>query len=330
LLCETPDAGVREVQFTFAREAFRLRYRGCALLCLVGIVAGLVGCSSSSKPVAAKHALDDDAITVGSFDFAESELLSEINSQALERRGYHVKRAFRLGPRELVAPALFRGLVELVPEYAGTALQFASLNKRESSSDVTTTRAQLERTLAPRHVTALEPAPAQDANAFVVTRRTAVRNRLRTLSDLARVDASLALGGPPECPTREHCLAGLEHVYGLRFKEFVRLDAGGPITRQALEAGYVDVALLFTTDPAIAREHLVELTDDRNLQPAENVIPLVRTELVDRFGSDLVDVVDAVSAQLTTSALTELNARVEAGGHVAAVASAWLNTKDIR
>ena len=83
----------------------------------------------------------------------------------------------------------------------------------------------------------------------------------------------------------------------MKFKEFVRLDAGGPVTRQALKDGYVDVALLFTTDPAIERDGLVELVDDRGLQPAENVIPLVRTEVVERFGPELVKLIDAVSAR---------------------------------
>jgi osmoprotectant transport system substrate-binding protein len=299
------------------------------VLCLAGIVA-LVGCSASSTHPTSSSALGDDAITVGSFNFAESEVLAEIYSQALEGGGFHVRRAFNLGPRELVAPALSRGLVEFVPEYAGTALQFSSLGSRVPTADIQATHDGLVRSLAKRHVTALEPAPAQDSNAFVVTRQTATRLGLRTLSDLTSLADGLIFGGPPECPSRPQCLAGLELVYGLKFKEFVRLDTGGPVTRQALKDGYVDVALLFTTDPAIDRDDLVPLADDRGLQPAENIIPLVRTEVVDRYGLEFVNLVDEVSARLTTDVLSDLNAEVESGKSYSAVAAGWLKSESLR
>jgi osmoprotectant transport system substrate-binding protein len=304
--------------------------RVSAVLCLAGILVALVGCSSSPNRPASSSALSDDAITVGSFNFAESELLAEVYSQALERGGFHVRRAFRLGPRELVAPALSRGLVEFVPEYAGTALTFSSLGSSVPTAGAQATHDSLVRALAQHHVTALAPAPAQDANAFVVTHDTATRLRIRTLSDMARRASTLTFGGPPECPSRRQCLPGLELVYGLRFKDFVRLDTGGPVTRQALKDGYVDVALLFTTDPSIERDHLVELADDRGLQPAENVVPLVRTEVVDRFGPELVSVVDAVSERLTTEELSDLNAKVDSGKTAAAVAAAWLKSASVR
>jgi osmoprotectant transport system substrate-binding protein len=296
----------------------------------VAILVALVGCSSSPRRATTSSALGDNAITVGSFDFAESKVLAELYSQALERGGYRVRRAFDLGPREFVAPALARGLVELVPEYSGTALEFASLGRQPSTADVDETHNLLVRALARDHVVALTPAPARDANAFVVTRATAARYQLHSLSDLANVDSSLTFGGPPECPARARCLEGLERVYGLKFKAFVRLDAGGPVTRQALQEGYVDIALLFTTDPAIVRDGLVELVDDRELQPAENVVPLLHREVVDRFGPKVVTLIDAVSARLTTAALTDLDAQVQAGRGGAAVASEWLQREGLR
>ncbi|MCU1430214.1 MAG: L-proline glycine betaine binding transporter protein ProX [Actinomycetia bacterium] len=308
-------------------------HRTFAVLCLTVILAALVACSSTSSQSASPNvskALRDDSITVGSFDFAESHVLAEIYSKALEGGGYHVRRAFDLGPREFVAPALSRGLIEFVPEYAGTALHFSSLGLRSATSNVRATHDSLVRTLEKSHVTALAPAPAQDANTFVVTRATAAHDGLRTLSDVANVAHDLTFGGPPECPSRPQCLAGLEQVYGLKFKEFVRLDAGGPVTRQALKDGYVDVALLFTTDPSIKRDGLVELIDDRDLQPAENVIPLVRTEVVDHFGPGLVALVNAVSTRITTAVLSDLNAQVESGKSDAAVAATWLNEESLR
>jgi osmoprotectant transport system substrate-binding protein len=297
---------------------------------MTAMLVALAACGSTASRVTSASALDDDTITVGSFDFAESEVLAEIYSQVLERGGYRVQRAFGLGPRELVAPALSRGLVELVPEYAGTALQFSSLGASRPTADARATHDSLVRALETSHVTALAPAPAQDANTFVVTRRTAARLGLRKLSDLADVARELTFGGPPECPSRPHCLAGLERVYGLKFKEFVRLDAGGPVTHQALKDGYVDIALLFTTDASIPRDGLVELVDDRRLQPAENVIPLLRTEVIDRFGAGPKQVIDAASARLTTAVLSELNAQIASGMSVAAVATGWLKLEGLR
>ena len=151
---------------------------------------------------------------------------------------------------------------------------------------------------------------------------------LRSVADLARVAPRLAFGGPPECPEEVYCLLGLKKVYGLRFRVFIPLDAGGPLTLQALEAGDIGVALLFSTDPAITTDHLVVLADDRGLQPAENVVPLVRRDVVARYGPRLLTVLDTVSARLTTGSLRVLNARVELRGQdPRLVAQSWLRTQ---
>jgi osmoprotectant transport system substrate-binding protein len=179
----------------------------------------------------------------------------------------------------VVAPALAGGLIEFLPEYTGTALRFSSLGDVEPADDLATAAAQLAAALADADVTVLEPAPAEDANAFVVTRETAARLGLERLSDLAPVAADLVFGGPAACPSRPLCLAGLRRVYGIRFADVVELDAGGPMTKQALRSNAVDVALLFTSDPALGDGRYVALDDDRALQPAENIVPLVRSEL---------------------------------------------------
>jgi osmoprotectant transport system substrate-binding protein len=296
---------------------------------LVALVLVLAACSSTSPPPPARTALEDDAVTVGSFDFPESVLIAELYGIALENRGYAVRYARSLGPRELVDPALARGLVELVPEYAGTALDFLSLGKRTPSSNILATRAALLQTLAHSDLVPLDAAPAQDSNAFVVTPETARRYGLRTISDLARVRPRLTFGGPPECPSRPLCLAGLRSRYGLRVRAFLPLDAGGPLTRQAIEQDQVDVGLMFSTEPALVNAGLVALIDDRQLQPSENVTPLVNRATVRRFGPDLVDVVNRVSAKLTTADLRALNAQVAAGSAVREVAGDWLAKKGI-
>lgn len=292
---------------------------------VVGIAAVVMLAACGSTPeVAEPNALGDDVITVGSFDFAESALLGEIYSQALEGGGFTVERRFEIGPRELVLPAMSAGFIEFVPEYLGTALQFLSLGDAQGS-DASTSHRALDQTLHAGKLVALESSPAQDANAFFVTQSTADRDGLRKLSDVARVDEKLTFGGPAECASRPLCLVGLRDTYGLTFGQVVSLDAGGPLTRQALSEGAIDIALLFTTDPAINSEGFVELGDDKALQPAENVTPLVRAELVDRWGARFVDLIDAVSEHLSTEDLRDLNGKVARGdGDITSVARAWL------
>jgi osmoprotectant transport system substrate-binding protein len=269
-------------------------------------------------------------ITVGSFDFPESVLLADIYAGALTAEGFPVRVLPDLGPRELVDPALMSGLVQVVPEYSGSALEFVSLGRQSATSGVTATGRALAGWAAGRGLVAGRPSAAQDANVIVVTAATAARYGLRSVADLARVAPRLAFGGPPECPERVYCLPGLKQVYGLRFRVFVPLDAGGPLTLQALQAGDIGVALLFSTDPAITADHLVVLADDRGLQPTENVVPLVRRDVVTRYGPRLLAVLDAVSARLTTDSLRALNARVELRGQdPRLVAESWLRTQGL-
>jgi osmoprotectant transport system substrate-binding protein len=115
--------------------------------------------------------------------------------------------------------------------------------------------------------------------------------------------------GPPECPERAYCPRGLRQVYGLRFRTFVPLEARGPLTLQALEAGNIGVALPFSTDPAITADHLVVPADDRGLQPTENIVPLVRRDVIARYGPQLVAVLNTVSARLATGSLHALDTR---------------------
>lgn len=290
------------------------------------ILAAVLLAASCARggPPATTTALDDDAITVASFNFPESVLVGEIYAQALEGEGFAVKRQLGLGARELVEPSLERGLVEFVPEYSGSALEFLTRGEGLATSDEALTHDRLEEVFAERGVAVLAPAPAQDQNGFAVTRETADRYGLRSISQLVPEAPELAFGGPPECPERPLCLGGLEDVYGLEFGTFESLDAGGPVSVTALRSGTVDVALLFTTDAAIDRYDFVLLYDDLGLQPAENVTPVVREEVVQEHGDAFVRLVDSVSALLTTGDLRELNARVAEDETPREVAAAWL------
>jgi osmoprotectant transport system substrate-binding protein len=252
-------------------------------------------------------------------------LLAEIYGQALAADNFPVRILPDLGPRELVDSALMSGLVQLVPEYAGSALEFFSLGRLSATSDAAAANRALAGSVAGRGLVPARPAPAQDANAIAVTAATAARYGLRSIADLARAAPRLMFGGPPECPGRAYCLPGLKRVYGLRFKAFTPLDAGGPLTLQALEEGDIGAALLFTTDPDIPAQHLVVLADDRGLQPAENITPLVRRDVIARYGPNLLAALNTVSALLDTGELRALDAQVElAGQDPRLVAGRWL------
>jgi osmoprotectant transport system substrate-binding protein len=305
-----------------------MKPRAALIAACIGLTAVMPACTSSrghvssaaGKP-AGQH---DTVITVGSFDFPESVLLAEIYGGALAGK-FPVRILPGLGPREVVDPALTNGLIQLVPEYAGSALEFFSLGKLAASSNAGAANKALAGSVAGRGLVVARPAPAQDANAIVVTAATAARYGLRSIADLASVAPRLIFGGPPECPGRAYCLQGLKRAYGLHFKAFVPLDAGGPLTRQALEAGYIDVALLFTTDPDIPARHLIVLADDRGLQPAENITPLLRRDVIARHSPNLVAVLNKVSALLDTGTLRALDAQVELKGqNPRLVAGSWL------
>ena len=297
--------------------------------CLVLAVA-CVACTtaSSGAPAAGRPARGSAVITVGSFDFPESILLAYLYADVLAGKGYPVRVLPDLGTRELVDPALMAGLIQLVPEYTGSALEFTSLGRVHATASVATTATALAKSMAARGLVTGRPAAAQDGNAIVVTAATAARYRLRTISDLARVARHLVFGGPPECRERPYCLPGLRHTYGLRFAEFVPLDAGGPLTLQALTAGDVGVALLFTTDPAIRARHLVMLADNRDLQPAENIVPVLRRATANRYGPSLLAALNALSARLSTAVLTTLDTQVELDRRApSAVAERWLQAQ---
>ena len=185
----------------------------------------LGSCEPSALP--GTTAVGDDAITVASFNFAESVILAEIYARALEGGGFKVDRQLDLGTRELVEPALERGLVEFVPEYSGSALTFVTKGEAAATADEQTRYRELRSALEERGIIALAPAPAQNKNGVVATAETAMRFGLTTISDLIPGASQLVLGGPPECPERPLCLLGLESTYGLKFRDFVPLDLCG-------------------------------------------------------------------------------------------------------
>ncbi len=287
-----------------------------ATLVAMALVAGACGSGDDAE---------GPTIVVASFGFGESVILAEIYAQVLEDGGYTVERSLNLGSREVVKPALESGEIGLVPEYVGSLAGFLGV---APSADSQATWQATKDAFEPEGVTLLAYAPAQDKNGYVVTADLAAAHGLQKVSDLAPIAAELVFGGPPECPERPLCLPGLESMYGLNFAEFKPLDVGGPLTVAALESGDIDVGVLFTTDGVIAAKGFVLLDDDRGLNPAENIVPAVRLEIVEAYGDDFVELLDEVSAAITTPELTEMNRRAGVDqDDPAAIAADWLAEK---
>ena len=262
-------------------------------------------------------------MVVASFNFPESRLLAEMYAAVLEQQGVRVHREIDLGPRELVTPAMLQGQVDIVPEYLGSALSAIAPDAPPAAA-TEQALSSLRAALARHGLDALTPADAENQNAVVVTRATAARLRIGTISGLASHAPELVFGGPTECPTRQYCGLGLESTYGITFPEFVALD-GVERTRRALEEDVIDVGIMFTTDGHLATGELQVLDDDRHLQPPENVVPVVRSAVIDEYGDRVRTALDAVSARLTTTILRVLNWRVSVGGKDARTeAVAWL------
>jgi osmoprotectant transport system substrate-binding protein len=254
---------------------------------------------------------DGPEIKIGAQDFGESTILSEIYAQALNEKGYSAKVQPLGGAREIVYTSFDSGDINFTPEYAASALEFLNEQAGEATPDADETTAKLREYLSDKNLTATEPSPAVDSNAFVVTRETAEEHDLANISDLEGF-TDARFGGPQDCPTNPFCLDGLKTRYGIDLTEnFTAFDFGGPLTKAALRNGDIDVALLFSTDGAIADEDWVILKDDKGMINADNVVPVFSDELEAAYGDDFVDFVNQISAAITTDELTEMNKRLD-------------------
>jgi osmoprotectant transport system substrate-binding protein len=278
--------------------------------------------AESSSP--AESMVEHPSITIGSAGFYESQLMAEIYAQALEAAGYPVERRLGIGTRDETQPAIESGQIDLLPEYIGSELTKLG---GTASGDPAATFADLQAALEPLGLTALEAAPAQDQNAFVVRKETADQYSLTTMSDLAAVAGELKWGLPPECETNDLCAGALESAYGITFADLNVEPYGAcsaPIAA-ALNSGVIDVAELCSTQPDIAQFNFVALTDDLQTQPSENLAPIVRTEWLDAAPADFASILNAVSAAMTTEDLTALGVEVAVQQRdVADVATEWL------
>jgi len=271
--------------------------------------------ASSSKPT----------IVIGSTNFEEQAIVSNIWADVLKKAGYSVTVEPSLGTRAIVVPALEKGQINLEPDYAASLLGFLHGGTPQAAGDQISTAIPADQSaLAKYGVTVLPASKALDTNVFVVTQATAKQDHLTDLSSLKSVASKLVLGGPPECPTFAGCEPGLEKVYGLHFSSFKSLDEGGPLSVAALKNNEVQVVELYSSAGNVQSNHFVALTDNKHLEGADYIVPVIRKS-VDTSG--VASVLDGIDAKLTTAAISKLNLDVTVQQEEpAAVAQSWVNS----
>lgn len=297
----------------------------------------LAACGSSDNGDAGSSASPSaggEPVVIATTNFSETKILASMYQQILQAKGLDASIK-ELTTREVIIPALESGEIQITPEYLGSLTEF--LNKdangadapQVASGDAQATFTEAKKLAEPKDLTLLEPSAAQDQNAFAVTQDFAQQNNLTTLSELGTYSqqSPITLGGPPECPKRPFCQPGLEDTYGVQVGSFVPLDAGGPLTIQALKQGKVNVGLVFSSSGSVSANDLVVLQDDKGLQTAENITPALYTPAVT---DTITSALDSVSAALTTDELQQLNADVEINREdPKTVAKNWLTEKGL-
>lgn len=310
------------------------RFRVLAIAAVAGLVLGLLPATAGSAVPASAPAAPAAPLVIGAFDFPEGQIMAQLYAGVLRAAGQPTK-VVTVANREKMGPRLESGKVQLVPEYLGSFAEFLNVQANgpdaapAASNDRVRTLKRARALAKPEGLTVLTPSRAENVNAFAVTTAFATANGIATLSDLAAWSQvnSLRLGGPPECPERPFCQLGLERVYGMRISEFVPTDAGGPLTRIALDTGAVDVGVLFSTDGAVVDLAFTVLADDRRLQNVDNLVPVIRT---DARTPAVVAALGRLSAVLTTSDLVFMNKAVELDRRSPAkVAAAYLKAKGL-
>jgi osmoprotectant transport system substrate-binding protein len=268
----------------------------------------LTACGGGSDPLDTSSDSADagsgssETIIVGSANFPENELLAEIYAGALEAKDVTVQKKLNIGSREAYIPGLEDGSIDLLPEYSGNLLSFLDAEAKAVSSEEV--YAALPAAM-PENLTVLEQSTAEDKDVVTVTKETADKYSLKSIGDMK--GKNLILGGPPEWKTRATGVPGFEKNYGVTFKEYKVLDAGGPLTINALKGGQVDAADVFSTDPNILAEGWVMLEDPENQFAAQNVVPIINKE---KASATVTEALNGVSAVLTTENLTEMMEKV--------------------
>jgi len=258
---------------------------------------------------------DKGSLTIASAGFTESQVMAEMYAAVLRNAGYTIEIK-TVDNRELYEPALEKGEVDVVPDYAATMAEFLNRKKNGpdappvASNDVDKTVAALRQLAEPLGLLVLEPSKAVDQNAFVVSKEFAEQNNLKTLSDLGRSGKAVSLAAGEECADRPFCKPGLEKTYGIKITKIDPLGVSTAQTKKSVQDGKNQLGLALTTDGSLESFGLVVLEDDKGLQNADNLIPVVNKESAG--SDDVAQALNQLSETLTTEDLASLNQKVDA------------------
>jgi osmoprotectant transport system substrate-binding protein len=302
-----------------------MRFKRSLLLGVVGSVALAMALPGVAAFASVRASSAKPAIVIGGENFEESTIVANIWSDVLTKAGYSVTVKPSLGARAIVVSALEKGQINLEPDYAASLLEYLNNGTLPAAgNNIVTAVPADQKALASFGVTVLPASKALDTNIFAVTKATAKKYHLTTISSLKPYASKFVLGGPPECPTNEGCEPGLKKVYGLTFKGFKSLDEAGPLSVAALKNGEVQVVELFSSNGAVVSNNFVALTDNKHLEGADYIVPVIRKS-VDTPG--VAKILNAIDAKLTTVAISKLNLDVTAKQEQpAAVAQTWVTS----
>ncbi len=292
-----------------------------------GAVFALSACSSGGALDSGNTATSGGGtIVVGSAPFGESQIIAEIYAQALQAKGVTVDLKLGIGQRDVTMAALKDGSLDLMPEYTGNLLQF--VDKTTTAQSPSEVYAALPAAL-PSGLEVLDQSKAEDKDSYNVTKDFAAKHNVKSLSDLAALGIPLVVGANPEFATRPYGIPGLKSAYGLKNVTLQGInDSGGPKTIQALIAGDVQLADIYSTTPAIKDNGFVTLEDPKNIILAQNVVPLINSK---KATSTVKDVLNKIQAQLTTADLIELNSENTGANKQQpdAIAKKWLSQHNL-
>ncbi|MFH9202331.1 ABC transporter substrate-binding protein [Streptomyces anulatus] len=308
------------------------------MVALAGSLAACGGDSSLEKEKGGSGSSAGDgkkgSLVVGSASFTESKVLAELYAQILGDAGYSTSIT-TVKNRELYEPSLEKGEIDVVPEYAATIAEFlnAKVNGAEeaqaapvASGDAAATVAALEKLAGPLGLKVLPAGKAVDQNAFAVSKEFAEKNKLTTLSDLGKSKIKVKIAAGDECEVRPFCAPGLKKTYGIDVTGIDPKGVGTPQSKQAVRDGKVQLVLTTTTDAVL--DGLVFLEDDKKLQNADNVLPVLNA--ADAGAPEIAEALGKLTSALTTEDLAELNRKVDAErAKPADVAKEYLESKDL-
>jgi osmoprotectant transport system substrate-binding protein len=301
------------------------------------LVLLLTGCSTgpSLENQSAVTAAPGDShrLTVGSAGFTESDLLAQMYALLLEQAGYKAS-LLTVANRELYEPALESGQIDVVPEYAATFADWLNAKTKGAdaapvgSPDLDATMTALRRLAAPRGLTVLDAGRAVDQNAFAVSASYARQHDLKTLSDLGASGLEVRLAAGDECVQRPYCEPGLKKTYGIDITGVDPKGVGTTQAKKAVQSGQDQMVLTTTTDATLTDFGLVLLADDKHLQNADYVVPVVNRS---RAGSEgVTKALGKLNDVLTTADLASMNQQVDSWRRLAKdVARTYLEDKGL-